>query len=676
MRQTEIKTIDEVAMNPTAYASSTATAAGKNVLIGFEFEVCVPRTSIQQGINFVEMPAELTTNLSWLDQVSIDKFVDFLSQNRISVAGSPFKLQGSRASLATSYKLWFIDTVIRPLANEFYKDLFNDYQNFIELKPVFDRMLQQADAAWHARSSASRGNYVSNVCYNVATGFAREKYRQMSELGSESEYNRFFHQIHEIEESLQESLSTQQLPSTIRTYLSRITAGATTVGELVRAGKLKIDGARSATAQGTLRQLWSFASGNRSIAGRTISGYGADTAARQFVSDLITPSFGDVKIFRDYHQAPKNATSWYIEPDGSLNANSNDGTAEVVSPPMPVPKAIAALKEFYLLADKAKLYTNNSTGLHINMSIPDDTDIVKLMLFLGENYVLQTFGRENNSYTRRILRAAIENAKSRSDLNQRQLLNDPAAERVLNNVVKSISRDHFSSINFNGKYFSFRHAGGDYLKKPEEIFNTVGRFVRALLIASDPDAERQEYLKKLSKFSELVLKKPADRIQDRSRIRELMQTIRTDGVYGMECYFVNEKPDMLTSEAFKNLVESQKDGIWTWRAGTDQDIAAFTERGHSLSDESKERTRRLGPENMHVATFVVNNPEKAVVSPQSTDSGNYPVEMAQNARAIRYDGDRVGVKWGKPVSVGSTSEAARKLIAILRQQYLRVGREQ
>ena len=79
----------------------------------------------------------------------------------------------------------------------------------------------------------------------------------------------------------------------------------------------------------------------------------------------------EVTVFKRYHEHKKNMTDWYIEPDGSLEGNNDgDGTAEVVSPPLPAKDAVQALKNFFALAAQHKIYTNESTGLHINVSIP------------------------------------------------------------------------------------------------------------------------------------------------------------------------------------------------------------------------------------------------------------------------------------------------------------------
>jgi len=96
----------------------------------------------------------------------------------------------------------------------------------------------------------------------------------------------------------------------------------------------------------------------------------------------------------------------------------------------------------------------------------------------------------------------------------------------MDRLVKSISGDHFASINWNGKYVSFRQAGGDYLNNPQMIENTVGRFIRAMVIASDPGAYQQEYIKKLATMAPQA---PGQATQVDSRI-----TSRANGIQIIE----------------------------------------------------------------------------------------------------------------------------------------------
>jgi hypothetical protein len=215
----------------------------------------------------------------------------------------------------------------------------------------------------------------------------------------------------------------------------------------------------------------------------------------EFLKANLKDSFGDnMTIFRGYHQDTKKLDRWYIEPDGSLRPNDGDLSAEVVTPPLQAKEAMAALKKFYEHAGQMNLYTNNSTGLHINVSIPETLDVLKLALFVGDQHVLRLFGRENNSYARSILKNLQQRS---SDVTIDTL---PGMEGQLKDIATRFSGDHFATVNFNGKYVSFRHAGGDYLSQLGEITNTVGRFIHAMIIASDPKMFRDEYIKKITQM--------------------------------------------------------------------------------------------------------------------------------------------------------------------------------
>jgi len=67
--------------------------------------------------------------------------------------------------------------------------------------------------------------------------------------------------------------------------------------------------------------------------------------------------------------------------------------------------------------------------------------------------------------------------------------------------VHSRQTDKYTSINMKDGYIEFRSPGGDWLNNNfAEIDNTLRRFTVAMSAAVDPDAYRQEYLKKLYKL--------------------------------------------------------------------------------------------------------------------------------------------------------------------------------
>ena len=176
-----------------------------------------------------------------------------------------------------------------------------------------------------------------------------------------------------------------------------------------------------------------------------------------------------------------------------------------------------ALKKFYAFAKKYKFYTDdsNSTGLHINVSIPKDIDILKLVMFTGDKYALSKFNREDNLYARSALEMLQNRVTDLKAYNTKKLRRKskvypnsvPKHTSTLNmktlvDIAKNQTAGHYVSISTdnNGKYISFRSAGGDYLNQFQDVINIVGRFVQAMIIASDSELYKKEYIKKLTQL--------------------------------------------------------------------------------------------------------------------------------------------------------------------------------
>ena len=99
---------------------------------------------------------------------------------------------------------------------------------------------------------------------------------------------------------------------------------------------------------------------------------------------------------------------YVVEPDGSLDPDDGDDTGlEFVSPPLPLSELLSDLDKVKKWADKHGCYTNDSTGLHINVSVPNfslqSLDYVKLALLLGDKYILDQYGRSTNTYCKSAL---------------------------------------------------------------------------------------------------------------------------------------------------------------------------------------------------------------------------------------------------------------------------------
>lgn len=194
-----------------------------------------------------------------------------------------------------------------------------------------------------------------------------------------------------------------------------------------------------------------------------------------------------------YHAINKNSDEWYVEIDISIKPYG----FELISPVFnSVDEALSNMKKVFDIIDKY-WSTNNSTALHINIGTFNykDIDLLKLLLFTGQDYVLKTFDRSDNSYT-------VNNLKNLlSDI-------DPGEDRYviyqkINDTV--LSNDKYQFFNFkhlkNQKYIEIRGIGGsDYHKKYGIISKMLLMFIRSIQIAMNPGLYKKEYLKKIIKL--------------------------------------------------------------------------------------------------------------------------------------------------------------------------------
>jgi hypothetical protein len=229
-----------------------------------------------------------------------------------------------------------------------------------------------------------------------------------------------------------------------------------------------------------------------------------------------------VKVSSNYHSTARRPGLWIIEPDGSLDPDDRDDEMglEIVSPPMPLPETLEKLKQVIEWGNsEADAYTNSSTGLHMGISIPyvgGDVDYVKLVLFMGDEYILDKFGRASNNYAASAmekLRNSMRVARRRGALTEAKFDPMGALELVQKNLIELAARyvqnevgtSKYTSAHIQDGYIEFRSPGGDYLSMEsrgeyDDIKNTMLRFARAMQIAGSPSLERREYAKKLYKL--------------------------------------------------------------------------------------------------------------------------------------------------------------------------------
>jgi hypothetical protein len=228
----------------------------------------------------------------------------------------------------------------------------------------------------------------------------------------------------------------------------------------------------------------------------------------QVVADEFSSYMGKpVNYSSQYHGGRREPGTYVVEPDGSLDGdNPGDGGLEFVSPPMPIDEMISDLNKVKAWAGQTGCYTNDSTGLHINISVPnysiDKLDYVKLAILMGDEYILDLFGRSGNTYAKSAmgkiksaLKQKPEAAAQIMDLMKQGL--DGAATKAIHTGIT----DKYTSINTKTGYIEFRSPGGDWLDSNfDKIENTLLRFTVALSAAINPEAYRKEYLTKLYKL--------------------------------------------------------------------------------------------------------------------------------------------------------------------------------
>jgi hypothetical protein len=474
MRATEFlthNTVNEVAMNPGAFSAAIAQGQQQGVLVGFEFEVLVPAATLgkkskEGDLTHRKIQKIFDDNDYWVG-LDIGSELD-VSNMTIQQFDSLFKVKPgvktNYSSIQAAYDKLVADTI------ESIKQIFFKVPEDIRKKII---PLVKMDEEFAEFGNSAAGQIMFGKI------FGRELYRYIGNQPRGSDRYRL--------SGLSDAMRFKSVPQwddLFNEYL-KTTFYNENFSRLFDYNPQQV--------------FTSLRLDNYNDDDEDYEDYDYDyLGAAKILKPAVKQAFGrNVRVFSDYHEKSKNLKDWYIEPDGSLTTdNSGDGGAEIVSPPMPAGEAMTALKNFYSLANRLNLYTNNTTGLHINVSIPGNLDILKLAVFLGDQYILQQFGRQNSRYAK----SAEKEIKAGAARQLTKLKNNASNLKALERMAKSATDGHTASISNNGEYISFRHVGGNYLKDYAKIANAVGRFIRAMIIASTPSAYAKEYQTKLAKL--------------------------------------------------------------------------------------------------------------------------------------------------------------------------------
>jgi hypothetical protein len=518
--QSTSSVVDEAKMNPSEFGKAISAGHAKGVLVGYEFEVCMPYNTINLDIGDGPQKQKQNIDHEWIaDFFYREDYFGNLEVHDLKPAEFDrlFEFKPGLSKYKNMQQVY--DEAAR-----FKLDLVKEY---------FNDMAPRSRSVYSKRAMETL-NSKPDAVFGLDTDNA--------ELDREYRFAQIFARV------LQQSskFETSHLGNKIRSTLNF---------EFDDLFDKAFDGADSDEVDQNLNEyldyepqqvfdVLDFASFQDNDYDDNDEYYEQGASV---MKTLVAHTFGTkVQVFSGYHESPKNMTDWYIEPDGSLEADDGDDTTmEIVSPPMPAQEAIAALPKFYGLAKRYGLYTNDSTGLHINVSIPGGTDVLKLAVFLGDKHILEKFGREDNGYARSIIDQMIGQLegtsvpavrKAGTKVGKTTVNTTKIDLDVLERVADGISARHTTSVSDNGKYISFRHAGGNYLSEQEDVKNVVGRFIRAMIIANDPTAYRQEYLKKLYQLTDKAGRHDADWSGQQVALKTI-KDIRQNGVPTLTCYY-------------------------------------------------------------------------------------------------------------------------------------------
>ena len=232
------------------------------------------------------------------------------------------------------------------------------------------------------------------------------------------------------------------------------------------------------------------------------------------VAELLDDYSIDAIVEDTYHSGKRPADKWVIEPDDSIEPEDADDVGmELISPPQDYNDGLLQFQDVCSMFESNGFYANESTGLHINVSVDginiDDVNYGKLILLVGDSKVLQDFDREMNTYTEHALSAISKNlapGKLMTKLDIADLLEKldklrEGANKTGEKLITSGYSNGYVSVKLKNGYVEFRSVGGiDYFKYPEQIINTVNRFIVAYVASASPQKAQKEYAKKLYKL--------------------------------------------------------------------------------------------------------------------------------------------------------------------------------
>ncbi len=490
---TEDEQLDEVKMSPGALRKFANSPEAEGIMAGFEAELIFRDTQADEDDGEMEYDMDYDERTS-----SIDEVVEFFMHDDYGMGLSDRGADRLREQLDNAYFEWRDDQIMRDF-DHVSADLVRDI--WLEERPMTERILsaltdgiglddEQADAVMelHKRrakeeikgSEMSEEQLEMTSQYSEARSIANEVLDEEVEASLDNQDGYYDQALENFQENWEGDDSS---------FFNDV--GLRWMSDVMNEYGLD----------------WPYMTGG---------GNGGSREWSEIAREIQQVTGMPVEVGYGYHTKKRVPDEYVLEPDSSLSPDdSEDFGLELVSPPMPLNKAIEQLEAIIDWANSdGNAYTNSSTGLHMGISIPfkgGDVDYLKLILFMGDQYVLEKFGRAANTYTASALGKLKQNVASSRNRGDTKIAS--AMELMRNNLIELAQRyvqqgvggAKYTSAHIKPGYIEFRSPGGDYLSvgdqgEQDALASTMRRFAYAMYLAGRPDLERPEYYKKLYKL--------------------------------------------------------------------------------------------------------------------------------------------------------------------------------
>jgi hypothetical protein len=481
----ESEELFEVAMTPRALEAWARSPEAQDIHAGFEAELCFRDTYDEEGESELEPDYDADQRPGDIDDV-----VDFFSDDEWGYGLTRSQQERLRSDLTSEYYEWIDNKIDDNLFNEFSTWMWeNEWPNRRE--DLIGDELYNADIEGAEASDALEAGRLENVDHPLYAEYQRaeteariafeDEIQDQYEKKSSSPWEEFYD---EYRAEFMDNNSERDFLRSEYGYMSDI--------------------------GNSFDLSWPY---------MTETGGNAGSRNPDEIRTSLAAAVNmRVKMSTGYHSIRREPGLWIIEGDSSIHPDDDiDAGFEVVSPEQTLSKTLSDMDKVMEWARDIGGYTNSSTGLHMNISIPHrgaDVDYVKLLLFMGDQHVLEQFGRTAIHFCSSSMTKLADYVASAKKAGLKKI--PDAFELMRKNLIELATRNFLHGEGGRNKYQSahvhrddkgkpsyieFRGPGGDYLDKSNEELNTTFlRLARAMQIAGDPSAERQEYGKKLYKL--------------------------------------------------------------------------------------------------------------------------------------------------------------------------------